>query len=90
MPIIIYSLIRIAAIVVAYVFLRLVGVGGIILPITAVLVGMMVSYIAFGGARNRSALAMQNWVARRREARGESVSFAEYNAEEDAELDAQQ
>lgn len=89
MPFLIYTFLRIAAIVITYGVLHMVGLRGWLLAVVSVLIGMMISYIAFDKQRRNSAAQLQRWVEKRREARGAPVSrFAQFNAEEDAALDA--
>jgi len=89
MPLVVYTLIRVALVVAAWVVLWLVGLTGPIWFAVAVLVGLMVSYAAFRGPRDAAARWLAGRAERRRAAKGPRASTIEEDADaEDRAVDA--
>lgn len=89
MPLVVYTLIRLALIAVAWVVLWLAGLSGPIAFAAAVLIGLMVSYLAFRGPRDAAARWLADRAARRRAAKGPRASGIEDDADvEDRAVDA--
>lgn len=88
MPFLIYSLQRIGSVIAAGALLYLLGLRGFLLLLVAILVGAMLSYIAFDGTRSQSAQALQGWVQRRGE--GANARTDAINDEEDQAIDLAQ
>jgi len=90
-PFVLYSLYRVALIVVAAVVLYLVGMRGWLLGVVAVVVALCASYLLLNGPRTRASAD----IARRREHRkalaaANLVERSEDEAEEDAQVDGDQ
>ncbi|MFC8731905.1 DUF4229 domain-containing protein [Luteimicrobium sp. NPDC057192] len=89
MPLLVYTLLRLALIAAAWVVLWLLGLTGPIWFVVAVLIGLMVSYAAFRGPRDAAARWLAERVERRRAAKGPRTSGIEDDAdEEDRAIDA--
>ncbi len=88
MPVVVYSLLRLALFVVCLVVLVAVGTGWLFGVIIAAVVAALLSYLLLKGPRDRAAL----WLQARSEARGDRVRLsgtaAEDAAAEDAVVDA--
>ena len=89
MPLLVYTLLRLALIAAAWVVLWLLGLTGPIWFVVAVLIGLMVSYAAFRGPRDAAARWLAERVERRRAAKGPRTSRIEDDADvEDRAIDA--
>ena len=89
MPLVVYTLLRLALIAAAWVVLWLLGLTGPIWFVVAVLIGLMVSYAAFRGPRDAAARWLADRAARRRAAKGPRTSGIEDDADaEDRAIDA--
>jgi hypothetical protein len=82
-PLLVYTLIRLGLIVVAWVVLALCGLTGVLWFAVAVVISVLVSYVAFRGQRDRAARYLANRATRRRE-RGTRISDS-IDADADAE-----
>ncbi|MGC5167615.1 DUF4229 domain-containing protein [Luteimicrobium sp. DT211] len=89
MPLLVYTVLRLALIAAAWVVLWLVGLTGPIWFVVAVLIGLMVSYAAFRGPRDVAAGWLADRAGRRRAAKGPRGSGIEDDADaEDRAIDA--
>ncbi|WP_158374746.1 DUF4229 domain-containing protein [Cellulosimicrobium cellulans] len=88
MPVVIYSLLRLALFVVCLIGLVLAGTGWLLGVVGAALLAALLSYVLLRGPRDRAAL----WLQARSEARGDrprlSRSASADAAEEDAAVEA--
>ncbi|ROS76693.1 DUF4229 domain-containing protein [Cellulomonas sp. PhB143] len=89
MPLIIYSVLRIALFVVALVGLWLAGMGGWLVVLVAAAIALMLSYLLLGRPRDAASRYMAERVERRKERRSRfSEKLDEDAAAEDAAADA--
>ncbi|GMA22841.1 hypothetical protein GCM10025864_06000 [Luteimicrobium album] len=89
MPLVVYTLVRLALIAVVWVVLWLAGLSWPIAFAAAILIGLMVAYLAFRGPRDAAARWLADRAARRRAAKGPRASGIEDDADvEDRAIDA--
>ncbi|MFJ3403376.1 DUF4229 domain-containing protein [Promicromonospora sp. NPDC090134] len=87
MPLVIYSLLRVALVAAALGALYLVGLRGWLLPVVAVLVALAVSYLTLGRPRDAATEWMAGRAERRAAARAAAPKIDADAAHEDAEVD---
>ncbi|WP_020016019.1 DUF4229 domain-containing protein [Promicromonospora sukumoe] len=87
MPLVIYSLLRVALVAAALGVLYLVGLRGWLLPVVAVVVALAVSYLTLGKPRDAATRWMADRAERRAAQRAATPKVDADAAHEDAEVD---
>lgn len=88
MPLIVYSVLRLAVLAAAMLALWAVGMGGWLLVVVAALAAWAISYVVLAGPRDRAALWLAERARRRREAGSRFTPGVEADAAaEDAEAE---